>query len=81
MPKNRYSHFVVVEWRNGPVVVELVESNKHITLERLLAHYEREGADWERDSITLVNPPATVDLDSDNYEKDNENADNDEKSI
>ena len=57
-----HEQYVVIEWNNGPVAVEKFVSDEPITLDVAVAHYERDGANFERDSITLVDPPETINL-------------------
>ena len=53
---------VMVMWRNGGEYVERLVSDKPITMDQITAHYEAQGMDWERDSITFVDPIETVEL-------------------
>lgn len=57
-----HEQHVVIEWNNGPVAVEKLVSEEPITLDVAVAHYEREGANFERDSITLVDTPEMIEL-------------------
>lgn len=52
----KYEQFVRVMWRNGGEYVERLVSDTPLTMDRITTHYEGEGADWERDSITLIEP-------------------------
>lgn len=55
---------VIIEFRNTAPAVEIFTSEKEITLDRVVAYYERmEDFNPERDSVMLLDESETIDLD------------------
>lgn len=59
-PKAPYAQYCIVEFHNCAPVIEILYSNKPITIEAAAAYFEKaEGFDANEDSITFVDDPHT----------------------
>ncbi|MFA5420153.1 MAG: hypothetical protein WC341_17000 [Bacteroidales bacterium] len=59
-----HTQYVVLEWHNGPTVVEKLRSHNKITLDRVVKYYEEnEDFNSERDSLTLIDKITTISMD------------------
>lgn len=61
MPLMQYRQYVVIDWgRELTIHSDCFVSNNPITWDIILAYYEKQGADWDRDSVTFVDKPEKI---------------------
>jgi hypothetical protein len=53
--KKIYKKLVLLDYDNAGPSVQIVTSTKPLTLERIAKYFEEtDGADWDRDSLTIL---------------------------
>jgi hypothetical protein len=61
----KHQQYVLVEFKNTEPFTYKMVSNVKITLEKVVQYFEdTEGFDKDKDSITFVDSPLTINLDS-----------------
>ena len=53
-PKKQYTKFALLSWRIGGNQLYRIKSNKPITLHRVTRYFGKYRADWEHDSLELM---------------------------
>lgn len=63
MPKKQFKQYVIMEFRNAGISLEVFTSDKKITIDQVLQHYvDTEDFNEDRDNITFVDAPTKVKL-------------------
>lgn len=61
MKKFKYSQYVLVEFKNSAIFAYIIESNKKITLTKVVKYFEiTERWTEERDSINFIDKPSKI---------------------